>query len=261
MWVHSTRMGNKIVGTLGAHDRQEWVRRELDERGRLTLDDIASKFGVSRMTVRRDLVELEAIGAARRVRGGAVAVGPLAFEDRNRQRVRAKSEIAAKLVPLVPSTGAISFDSSSTILRLTAALNPPRSLLVLTNGLQTFAGLSERSGITPVLTGGAAIGNSGVLAGPVASGSAASVMSARFFCSATSVDSQRGASELTLEGAEVKSAMARAAREVVLAVDASKLETTSVALALDWSCVDILVTELDPADPQLDPYRGLAEII
>jgi DeoR family transcriptional regulator, fructose operon transcriptional repressor len=47
----------------------------------------------------------------------------------------------------------------------------------------------------------------------------------------------------------------------VLAVDAGKLDQRATAVALDWADIDVLVTELDPRDARLDPYRGLARIL
>jgi DeoR/GlpR family transcriptional regulator of sugar metabolism len=46
----------------------------------------------------------------------------------------------------------------------------------------------------------------------------------------------------------------------VLAVDATKLGRRAVALGLEWEQVDVLVTELDPADARLDPYRDLVDL-
>ena len=47
----------------------------------MRIDRLATEFGVSEMTIRRDLDELEALGVARRIRGGAVATGPEPFAD------------------------------------------------------------------------------------------------------------------------------------------------------------------------------------
>jgi DeoR/GlpR family transcriptional regulator of sugar metabolism len=47
---------------------------------------------------------------------------------------------------------------------------------------------------------------------------------------------------------------------VILAADASKLGRRAVALGLEWEQVSLLVTELDPSDPRLEPYRALTEV-
>ena len=51
----------------------------------------------------------------------------------------------------------------------------------------------------------------------------------------------------------MKRSIAAGAEQVVLAVDASKLGGRAVAVGLEWDAIDLLVTDLDPADDRLDP--------
>ena len=53
----------------------------------------------------------------------------------------------------------------------------------------------------------------------------------------------------------MKQATARASQHVVLAVDSTKLSQRSAVRALNLDQIQTLVTELDPADVRLDPYR------
>jgi DeoR family fructose operon transcriptional repressor len=69
------------------------------------------------------------------------------------------------------------------------------------------------------------------------------------FSSATAIAPSAGALEATLEEAEVKRTIAANAERVVAATDGSKLGIRSAAVALDWDRIDLLVTNLDPADP------------
>ena len=94
-------------GNLATDQRLDHLREVLERDGSLRLAEVAVALGVSEMTVRRDLDQLESLGVARRVRGGAVALTPTAFADRHKAHARAKSRIAAKLVDLVPASGAI----------------------------------------------------------------------------------------------------------------------------------------------------------
>jgi DeoR family fructose operon transcriptional repressor len=85
-------------------------------------------------------------------------------------------------------------------------------------------------------------------------------MLTRLFVSAAALDPVLGSSEAALEEAEVKQVMARAASEVVLAVDGAKLNSRSTAAGLSWGDVDVLVTDLDPQAPELAQYRLLAQV-
>jgi DeoR family fructose operon transcriptional repressor len=250
-----------VSGNLATEGRLQWIRRQLDEHGQIRIADAAVQLDVSEMTIRRDLQELEAQGVARRVRGGAVAVGPMAFADRHKSRARSKARIAAKLIDLVPATGAIGLDASSTLLRLATAIGNSRDLIVLTNGWETFHALQDKAGVTPMLTGGQLDSRTGSLVGPIAYRAAGSLLMSRLFISAAAVDVEFGPSEPCLEEAEVKRALAGVSGEVVLAVDSTKLASRSVARSMAWEDVDLLVTELEPDDSRLDDYRELAEIL
>ena len=78
--------------------------------------------------------------------------------------------------------------------------------------------------------------------------------------SATGLDPVLGTTEATLEEAEVKRALAGVAGSVVVAVDSGKLDQHAPARCLPMDRIDVLVTELDPSDPELDPYRAHCEI-
>lgn len=250
-----------ITSNLATEERQSWLRSRLEAEGRIRIGDAAKDLCVSEMTVRRDLQELEALGHARRVRGGAVSVGPLLNGERSRAKGKAKARIAAKLRSLVPEVGAIGMDASSTVGRVAAILDSARDLTVVTNGLDTFQCLHGRPGILPMLTGGRLDPRTGSLVGPMAAVMARQVLLGGLLISAAAVDPVLGPSEATIEEAELKKELAAVAEMVVLAVDSSKLGERAVAVSVGWSRIDTIVTELDPADPQLDPYREHAAVL
>ena len=240
--------------------RIETIRSRVLTDGRVRIADLAVELDVSEMTIRRDLDALVDQGAVRRVRGGALALGPEPFAERYGRQSEAKDRIADKLVALVGEGGAIGLDASTTMQRLAVRLRAERELTVLTNSPETFAVLGDHPGVTPLLTGGQLDRRTGSLVGPLAVASAGAVLLRRLFVSAAAVDAVVGSSEVTLEDAEAKSAMAAAAGQVVLAVDGGKLDQRAAARCLPLARIDVLVTDLDPADERLDPYRTSCEI-
>lgn len=249
-----------LAGNLATEQRLEWLRQRLDQTGQVLIRDAATALDVSEMTVRRDLSDLEGLGIARRVRGGAVAVGPSTFAERHRRAARAKGIIAAKLMPLLPHSGAIAIDASSTMLRLVNAMVGARDLTVVTNGHQSFLALQGKPGVSPVLTGGTLDPHSDSLVGPVALRSAETFLLSHLFVSAAAVDPALGPSEAAVEDAEVKRALAARAGTVVLAVDQSKLGHRALAVDFDWDAVDLLITDLPPDHPKLVGYRERVEV-
>lgn len=250
-----------VVSSLDAEDRRAWLVRRLDDDGQLRVDELAAAYDVSSMTIRRDLRVLEGQGRLRRVRGGAVGAGPEVFDVRARRAAEAKARIADKLLTLVPRSAAIGLDCSSTVHRMACGLERAEELTALTFALETFQALQNTPGVRAYLTGGERDARTGSLVGPLARRSVEAFRFRRSFLSATSLDPRLGASEATLEESDVKRAFALASEHVVLAVDHSKLDGSAPARGVALSEIDLLVTDLDPADERLDPYRDHVELL
>lgn len=220
------------------------------------IDSAAEMFGVSSMTIRRDLLELEAEGLIRRIRGGATA-SPRArpFDARRAIRASAKRAAAEKALRFVPRSGTIALDASTTISMLASMIGPRDGLSVYTNSFETFQILHPVDGVTAVLSGGVAEPSTGSFVGPIARQSLRSVYFDAFFASADAVDAEDGTSEVSLDEAEPKQAMAANASTVVLCTDSSKLGRRSVARALQITDIQVLITELDPHQSVLDDFR------
>jgi DeoR family fructose operon transcriptional repressor len=241
--------------------RREALLAALKREDMIRLADAAAELGVSHMTIRRDLKELEGEGLLRRVRGGAMAViGPQPFAERRAVRLRAKEAIAEKALALVPRHGAIGLDASTTVGTLAMKMGPSSGLVVASNSYPTYLSLRGRPGVTSILVGGETEDITESFVGPIAVHAAESLRYTRFFASASAVDSHLGTSEVSLREAEVKRAFRRVSREVVLCVDSSKLGQHSVAAGIGLQDVNVLITELDPRDGRLDAFREQVEL-
>jgi len=228
----------------------------------IRLSEAAAEFDVSTMTIRRDLEALEAEGLLRRVRGGAVsAIGPRPFSDRRAVRLRAKEMIAEKALALVPRAGSIALDASTTVGALAARFGVRSGLTVATNSYQTYGAMRSVHGVNPILIGGETEELTDSFVGPIAVRAAESLRYARFFASASAIDTDYGTSEVSLREAEMKRTYFRMAKELVLCIDSSKLRQQSTAACLALSNVSVLVTELAPSDSRLDDFRDLVELL
>ncbi|MEV8026200.1 DeoR/GlpR family DNA-binding transcription regulator [Microbacterium sp. NPDC080220] len=242
-------------------ERRAQLLEILTRDGSIRLDTTAEILGVSAMTVRRDLDDLEREGLVRRVRGGAVAaIVPQGFSARMANRSGAKSEIARKALDLIPHGGAVALDASSTVGALVAQLDTSHELLVATNSYDNLRTAQGRPGVDAILIGGRLELRTDSFVGAVACATAASLHYDRFFTSAAALDPSFGTSEATIDEAQVKRVFADNADETVVLADATKLARHATARAFAWDEVALLVTELDPADERLDPFRDLVEL-
>ena len=64
-----------------AEERHDAIATLVRSQGRISVREVASTFGVTTETVRRDLASLERAGLLRRVHGGAVPTSALALAE------------------------------------------------------------------------------------------------------------------------------------------------------------------------------------
>ncbi|MEO5884505.1 MAG: DeoR family transcriptional regulator, partial [Candidatus Limnocylindrales bacterium] len=66
---------DRAPGDVFARERQDHIVRLVEEHGRARVRDLASRFAVSTVTIRKDLVVLETAGRLVRTHGGALLAG------------------------------------------------------------------------------------------------------------------------------------------------------------------------------------------
>src|SRR5947209_14960146 len=102
--------------------RREQILAYLSAQERTSVGELSHALGVSEVTVRKDLDQLEAQGLLTRVRGGAVASGrgrlEMYFASREQDHLEEKRRIAQAAAELVRTGQQIFLDASTTALQL-----------------------------------------------------------------------------------------------------------------------------------------------
>jgi DeoR family fructose operon transcriptional repressor len=240
-----------------AHDRQESLKQLIEDQGAVVVSEIAREWGVSEMTIRRDLKSLQDQGILARVHGGAVAGGTLRFRARIGQHQAEKRTAAGKLANLMPNAGAIYLDGSTTIYHVADVLQKRGGLLVATNNVDTFIRVSSYPGIEAVLLGGALNRETDNLVGPLARRMIEGLSFDAAFFSAYAMHPACGACEPSPEDAEIKQLVSSRSQRVHLAINHQKLGERAAATWLAQRERFVLATDLEPADERLQPYRAL----
>jgi len=207
-------------------ERHQRIRNLLATFGRVTVDRLTSEMEVSRETARRDLLEMEAAGELRRVRGGAVALEPRAeapFTERAQSRLKEKRMIAKAAAALVSSGQSLFLDAGSTTTLLAEALSALSGLTIITNSIEAALKLSHATANRVVLIGGELRNDPPATVGALAINEIARYRVDFAMLSPYSFDPEQGAGSYEPEEAEVARAMVAHAERVVILADHSKL--------------------------------------
>lgn len=228
-----------------AHDRHRFLLRRIEEAGSIEVRGLDRELRVAAMTIWRDLRLLEEQGLLKRVRGGAVradrAIEP-AFRLKAHRSLALKRRIAAAAARRWVRPGDILFlEGGTTVAEILPHL-PPRDLTLMTNSLPIL-GRAQALGRGWQLhsSGGVLSPVSGNFVGPEALRFFQGKYAKLFFMSATGLDPATGAlTDPNPVEIQVKRAMARAARHVVLLLDSTKLGLRSLQDVLPLRDIDEL---------------------
>jgi DeoR/GlpR family transcriptional regulator of sugar metabolism len=142
----------------GPAQRQDAIAEAVLAQGSATAAELVERFGVSLMTIHRDLDELERLGIVRKYRGGVTAQRSGVFESsvayRNKTMREEKEAIAGKAVELVEPGMSVMLDDSTTVLAVARRLKDLAPLTIVTNFLDGLNLLAPVQGIRLIALGG-----------------------------------------------------------------------------------------------------------
>jgi len=211
--------------------------------------ELAQDFGVSQMTVRRDLRELAREGKLERVRGGAVNTDwEPPFEQTIVERLDAKNRIGAAAAGLVADGQTIMVDIGTTTLQAARHLHE-RDLTVITTSLAVYEELVPDRAIELLLPGGLVRRNYRSLVGVLAEDSLRQLRADVLFLGTSAVDPELAVWDSTTVEVPIKRAMIAAADRVVLLADAAKFSGRGIVRVCEADAIDHIVTDsaLPPA--------------
>ena len=207
--------GGEQVASLDEFSREQVILSALRTTGRVAVADLAARFGVSSVTVRKDLDALERRSLLRRVRGGAVSLGASdegSFEARFTDSRDRKQAIAKAAAAAVRDGDVIAIDSSTTAFYLAQEIVERRGLVVVTNGLRLATLLMEQSSARVLVLGGVLRRSAGSLVGPIGDVLSSRGRIAKGFFGLVGLSAVHGLMDISAEEAQTKHVMAAGLR-------------------------------------------------
>jgi DeoR family glycerol-3-phosphate regulon repressor len=150
--------------TVDSHDgltkkalRQQALLRILEKTGYASVEELTATFSVTPQTIRRDILDLDAQGKARRYHGGVALASPIdtgTYRQRRTDNADVKRRIGRRAVELIPDGASIFLDAGSTCVAVAEALSARRGLKVVTYNLRAAMLLMEQTDFTIAIPGG-----------------------------------------------------------------------------------------------------------
>lgn len=227
-------------------ERHDAITEMVLSASTMRIEDIAEKFGVSLMTVHRDLDALEARGILRKSRGTVTALASSLIESSPEYRAREhrteKEAIAKVAFELVEPGQAVILDDSTTGLHLAGMLPQRQPLTVITNFRRVLDALVGDPGIALISLGGQHYQWCDAYMGSITHASLDSLRADLLFMSTPAV-TEDTCYHQHHEAAMVKRAMFEAAARRILMVDHSKFDKRALHAHLKVTEFDSLIVD------------------
>lgn len=241
------------MDSIGKINRKRKILSLLEARGTLSINELAEYLGISPITLRKDLQDLERQRLITRVWGGVslathpVTTEPL-FEDRNIENLSEKRAIAKVALTLVKPNDVIALGGGTTTYEFAKLLGGIPNVQVITNSIN-IAYLLLRLGVRIGMPGGFSREGSYTLFGDSAEEFFKKVFIDKCFIGVDGVDIDGGLTTLNPSEASIYASMINAANKLIVLADHTKLGQKRLIPMSPISEVDILITdELAPKD-------------
>lgn len=242
---------------MSVHDRlvksrHAAITKLLSEQGKMRITDLADRFGVSPLTIRRDLNCLIEEGVARRTHGWAEIIDPFGGPIHS-NAIMAKRVIARKAALLVNDGDTIFINTSSTALSVIEHIAAQNVTIVTNNGKVLQLNLPPT--LSVILAGGEIRLPKWSMAGEFTIAGIKQVSAAKAIMGCSGISAARGLTTLVSHETSVNSLMLERSEKHIIVADSTKIGIDSSFCYGRPDQIDILITDTDADEDELAHLR------
>lgn len=231
---------------LSTEERRDDIIVLLHEGGKVRTAELSKKYGISEVSIRRDLEYLEMEGHLTRVHGGAVGVGKtyvnMNLTERYKTNSLFKKKLARALAELIEDNDTIIMNSGTTLTYVLHALEGKRNVTIVTNSVQNAAEASIIPSFNVILLGGEFDATYQFTYGENAVTQLENYHASKCILSVDGISANTGLTLFYSTEAALVRKMIDNSLEVIVAADSTKVSRCAFAKITDISDADILVT-------------------
>ncbi len=235
-------------------DRRMRILKKFSISDHVFVDELSKEFGVSEVTIRNDLKQLESKQLLIRARGGAMGVTQVVGHDlqlgeKHKLNMAEKVRIGKAAAKHIKDSDTLIIDSGTTTLEIAKNIDPSlNNVTIITNALNIASQLVSMPNVSLVIPGGVLRKNSLSLIGPLAEKSFRNFYVDKVFLGVDGFDTMHGISTPNIEEAYLNQIMIDIAREVIVVADSSKFLRKSLAFICKLDRIDTVITDSGIAD-------------
>jgi len=233
---------------MDAYERQAKTLELLKQHSYVTVEDLSRITGVSKMTIRRDLDQLQESNLVARHHGGVSLVSDHTANAEWPWRLRqtlnaeAKKKIGTVAASYIKDGDIVMLDGGSTVLQVARSL-AHRNLTVVSYCLTVLWELSSRQNMEVIGVGGKLLPDNQSFVGSWTLNILRSMNADVGIVGTSCLSLNKGLSNRAIEEAELKRTIVDASAKSILVADSSKMHTHSLVTVGPIEMFDIFITD------------------
>ena len=229
------------------NERREKILEILSKNGQVKVNELSRKFGISSITIRSDLADLEEKGLLFRVHGGAInsykSYCDMDLQQRLGTNLKAKQLIAKRAVEMIKDHDTIMLNSGTTTLSVFRAIPTQLHLNIVTNSISIALEASGNPNFNVVLLGGFVNSKYQFIYGDDALNQLKNYHADKLFLSVDGISPTSGLTTYYDREAELARLMLSQSASKIIVADSSKLGRTAFVNIAEISQADCLITD------------------
>lgn len=240
-------------------ERLQVIIDNLEKDSKVRLDELSTLLNVSEDTVRRDIKELDSQGLLRAVRGGAISHSPVPqhYREREKYNQQHKQIIANKALNFLKDGQVVFFDGGTSVVALAAALPKDLKITIITNSFPVANILEDHPSAEVIFAGGRLHKTAFTTMGQDTVDTFRKVRADICMLGICSLHHSMGITSIIYEDAQLNNAMIKQAQKTIALSALEKINTVEPYYVCPVTDVDVIITETDPLDAALAPYKHL----
>lgn len=237
------------MNTSSAKERRALILSKLQDNKEVSVIALSRQFGISEVTIRKDLTELQRRNLVIRTRGGVIRIPKTesdkdtAVENKRMYNTAEKKAIGRLAATFIHDEETILLDSGTTTLEVAKNLDRFQRLTVITNSMDIALELLRYNRFTIILLGGHVRSTSHSMVGPLAEATLRNFYCDKLFLGIDSFNMDEGVSTPNIEEAHLNQNMIEMAKEVIAVCDSSKFNRRSFAFIAPVKKINAVVTD------------------
>ena len=246
---------------LTTDQRRDEIISLIHENGKVRVSELSERYGISEVSIRKDLEVLEAEGHLSRVHGGAIGLNKLYvnmdLSERFKTNALAKKKLADLAAEFIEDNDTIMMNAGTTLTYVLRAIRDKKNISIVTNSVQNAMEAALYPDFNVILLGGKLDSKYQFTYGEDAISQIENYHATKCILSVDGICSSSGLTLYYSNEASLAKKMIECSGVVIVTADSSKLGKNAFARITDASKMDVLVTTKAEKREELEKLKKI----